>query len=148
MLVAAVAVYLGALLFGGALTPAWRDRVMTVMAAGYAEAKWLDAVLPARCRRTRKFSLSRPDATTLCGWRPLSACQRWRWMVVACDAIGDRYLWGKGPKLEQALAAFIREQRVTVLVTQYPITESLYQSLASRYGMPLAGPAQFQDGRP
>jgi hypothetical protein len=57
--------------------------------------------------------------------------------------IGDRYLWGKGSTLEQALEAFIREQGVTVLVTQYPITESLYQMLAS-YGMPLAGPAQFQ----
>jgi hypothetical protein len=58
--------------------------------------------------------------------------------------VGDRYLtWGKGPSREDALAAFIREQGVTVLVSRYPITEPLYQALASRYGIPLAGPAQF-----
>jgi uncharacterized protein DUF1420 len=125
VLVAAVAVYLGALLFGGALTPAWRDRVMTVMTDGYAKAKWLDTVLPH-------------DAVVLDNFRYHALMPR-RFVV------GDRYLtWDKGPNREQALAAFIREQGVTVLVTQYPITEPLYQALASRYGMPLAGPAQFR----
>jgi hypothetical protein len=124
VLVAAVAVYLGALLFGGALTPAWRDRVMTVMTDGYAKAKWLDTVLPH-------------DAVVLDNFRYHALMPR-RFVV------GDRYLtWDKGPNREQALAAFIREQGVTVLVTQYPIAEPLYQALASRYGMPLAGPAQF-----
>jgi hypothetical protein len=125
VLVAAVAVYLGALLFGGALTPAWRDRIMTVMTDGYAEAKWLDAVLP-------------PDAVVLENFRYHALMPR-RFVV------GDRYLtWGKGPNQEHALAAFVRAQHVTVLVTQYPITEPLYQALASCYGTPLVGPAHFQ----
>jgi hypothetical protein len=125
VLVAAVAVYLGALLFGGALTPAWRDRIMTVMTPGYAEAKWLDAVLP-------------PDAVVLENFRYHALMPR-RFVV------GDRYLtWGKGPNQEHALAAFVRAQHVTVLVTQYPITEPLAQAFASRYGTPLVGPAHFQ----
>jgi hypothetical protein len=124
VLVAAVAVYLGILLFGGALTPAWRDRVMTFMTAGYAEAKWLDAVLPR-------------EAVVLENFRSHALMPR-RFVV------GDRYLMSQGPNREQALAAFIREQKVTMLVVHYPITESLYQALALRYGMPFAGPVQFQ----
>jgi hypothetical protein len=124
ILVAAVAVYLGALLFGGALTAAWRDRVMTFMTAGYAEAKWLDAVLPH-------------DAVVL-------ENVRYHALMPRRFVVGDRYLtWSKEPTREQALAAFIRDQGVTVLVTQYPIKEPLYQTLVSRYGMPLAGPTQF-----
>jgi hypothetical protein len=124
VLVAAVAVYLGALLFGGALTPAWRDRVMTVMTAGYAEAKWLDAVLPR-------------DAVVLENFN-------YHALIPRRFVVGDRYLtWDKGPNREHALVAFLREQGVTALVTQYPITEPLYQALASRYGTPLAGPAHF-----
>jgi hypothetical protein len=124
ILVAAVAVYLGAPLFGGALTSAWRDRVMTFMTAGYAEAKWLDAVLPH-------------DAVVL-------ENVRYHALMPRRFVVGDRYLtWSKEPTREQALAAFIRDQGVTVLVTQYPIKEPLYQTLVSRYGMPLAGPTQF-----
>jgi hypothetical protein len=123
VLVAAVAVYLGAPLFGGALTPAWRDRVMTIMTAGYAEAKWLDAVLPR-------------DAVVLENFRYHALMPR-RFVV------GDHYLMDKEPNREHALVAFLREQGVTALVTQYPITEPLYQALASRYGTPLAGPAHF-----
>ncbi len=44
--VAVVAIYLGVVFFRGALTEAGRERVMTLMALGYAEAKWLDATLP------------------------------------------------------------------------------------------------------
>jgi hypothetical protein len=125
VLVAAVAVYLGAPLLGGALTPVWRDRVMTVMTDGYAGTKWLDTVLP-------------PNAIVLENFRYHALMPR-RFVV------GDRYMtwWGKRPNREHALAEFIREQKVTVLVTQYPITDPLYQALASRYGTPLAGPAQF-----
>lgn len=144
MLVAAVAVYLGVLLFGGALTPAWRDRTMTVMTPGYAEAKWLDAVLPRDAVVLENFryrALMPRRFVAADRYLPASAGGGWSRPVMP---IGDRYLWGNGPTLEQALVAFIREQRVTVLVTQYPITESLYQGLASRYGMPFAGPEQFR----
>jgi hypothetical protein len=143
VLVAAVAVYLGALLFGGALTPTWRDRVMTVMTPGYAEAKWLDAVLPRDAVVLENFRYrTLMPRRFVAGDRYLTSSTRGGWSQPGMP-IGDRYLWGKGPTLGQALAAFIREQRVTVLVTQYPIMESLYQALISRYGMPLAGPAQF-----
>jgi uncharacterized protein DUF1420 len=144
VLVAAVAVYLGALLFGGALTPAWRDRIMTVMTPGYAEAKWLDAVLPHDAVVLENFRYrALMPRRFVAGDRYLTSSTRggWSWPETP---LGDRYLWGKGPNWEQALAAFIKEQGVTVLVTQYPTTESLYQVLASRYGMPLAGPAQFR----
>ena len=144
VLVAAVAVYLGVLLFGGALTPAWRDRTMTVMTPGYAEAKWLDAVLPRDAVVLENFryrALMPRRFVAADRYLPASAGGGWSRPVMP---IGDRYLWGNGPTLEQALVAFIREQRVTVLVTQYPITESLYQGLASRYGMPFAGPEQFR----
>jgi hypothetical protein len=124
VLVAAVAVPLGALLFGGALTPSWRDHVMTLMAVSYAEAKWLDSVLPH-------------DAVVLENFR-------YRALMPRRFVVGERYLMGKWPNQEQALVEFIREQKITVLVTQYPFKEPLYQSLASRYGVPLAGPTKFQ----
>jgi hypothetical protein len=145
VLVAAVAVYLGALLFGGALTPAWRDRVMTIMTPGYAEAKWLDAVLPhdAVVLENLRYHALMPRRFVV-GDRYLPSRGRggWSWPTTP---MGEPYLtWGNGLNWEHALAAFIREQRVTVLVTQYPITESLYPALASCYGTPLAGPVHFQ----
>jgi hypothetical protein len=144
VLVATVAVYLGVPLFGGALTPARRDRVMTIMTAGYAEAKWLDAVLPrdAVVLENFRYRVLMPRRF-VAGDRYLASSGRGGWSLPVMP-MGDRYPWGKEPTLEQALAAFIREQGVTALVTQYPITESLYQALVSRYGMPLAEPAQFQ----
>jgi hypothetical protein len=122
--VAAVAISLGVLLFSGALTPSWRDRTMTLMAVSYAEAKWLDSVLPR-------------DAVVLEDFR-------YRALMPRRFVVGERYLMGEAPNREQALAEFIREQGVTALVTQYPIKEPLYQSLASRYGVPRAGPETFQ----
>jgi uncharacterized protein DUF1420 len=145
VLVAAVAVYLGAPLFGGALTPAWRDRVMTVMTPGYAEAKWLDAVLPpeAVVLENFRYRALMPRRFVVGDRYPTSSDRGgWSWHGTP---MGDRYLtWDKEPNWEHELAAFIREQGVTVLVTQYPIMEPLYQALVSRYGMPLAGPAQFK----
>jgi hypothetical protein len=145
VLVAAVAVYLGALLFGGALTPAWRDRVMTVMTPGYAEAKWLDAVLPpdAVVLENLRYHTLMPRRFVV-GDRYLPSSGRGGWLWPTTPMGGPYLTWGNGPNWEHALASFVREQRVTVLVTQYPITESLYPALASHYGMPLAGPVQFQ----
>jgi hypothetical protein len=144
MLVAVVALYLGAPLFGGALTPAWRDRVMTVMTPGYAEAKWLDAVLPpdAVVLENLRYHTLMPRRFVV-GDRYLPSSGRGGWLWPATP-MGDPYpTWGNGLNWEHALAEFIRKQKVTVLVTQYPITTSLYPALTSRYGMPLAGPAQF-----
>ena len=42
-----MAIFLGVVLFGGSLSWTGRERVMTAMASGYSEAKWLDSKLPA-----------------------------------------------------------------------------------------------------
>jgi hypothetical protein len=144
VLVAAVAVYLGLVLFAGALTPGWRDWAMTVMTPGYAEAKWLDAVLPRDALVLENFryrALMPRRFVAADRYLPASAGGGWSWPAMP---IGERYLWGKEPTLEDALVAFIKEQRATVLVTRYPISGSVYQRLVSRYGTPLAGPKQFR----
>jgi hypothetical protein len=125
VLVAGVAVYLGGALFPGALTQTERERVMTLMAAGYAEAKWLDATLPL-------------DAVVLGEYR-------YRALLPRPFVIGDRFLLTEEPDWKQHLAEFVKEKQVTVLVAQYPIENSRYGWLAARYGTPLAGPAKFRD---
>jgi hypothetical protein len=126
-LMAVVAVYLVVVLFPGALTQAARERVMTVMAQGYAEAKWLDATLP-------------PDAIVLAAWKYVALMPR-------PFVSGDRFLYsGERPLTsneKQQLTAFVREKGVTVLVTPYPIPYPAYSWLATHYGTTLAGPAQF-----
>jgi Protein of unknown function (DUF1420) len=125
VLVAGVAVYLGLVLFCGAVTQTGRERVMTLMAAGYAEAKWLDATLPQ-------------DAVVLGEYR-------YRALLPRRFVIGDRLLLSKDPDWKQHLAEFVRDKQVTVLVTLYPIENSRYGWLAARYGTPLAGPAKFRN---
>jgi hypothetical protein len=122
--VAGVAVYLGVVLFPGALTPTGRERVMTQMAQGYAEAKWLDSTLPS-------------DAVVLEDFRYWALFPR-------PFVVGDRFLFLTDvPNWKQQLTEFVREKRVTVLVTRYPIESPHYRWLATRYGTPLAGPAKF-----
>jgi Protein of unknown function (DUF1420) len=125
VLVAGVAVYLGGLLFPGALAQTERERVMTLVAPGYAEAKWLDATLPL-------------DAVVLGEYR-------YRALLPRPFVIGDRFLLTKEPDWRQHLTEFVKEKQVTVLVTQYPIENSRYRWLAARYGTPLAGPAKFRE---
>ena len=72
MLVAGVAIYLGVVLFPGALTQTERERVMTLMAPGYAEAKWLDATLPPDAVVLEDISLSRFAAKAICCRRSVS----------------------------------------------------------------------------
>ena len=82
VLVAGVAVYLGVVLFPGALTQTGRERVMTLMAPGYAEAKWLDATLP-------------PDAVVLEEFR-------YRALLPRPFVVGDRFLLTNDAQLEAA----------------------------------------------
>jgi hypothetical protein len=135
-LVAVVAVYFAAVLFPGALTQAERERVMTVMAQGYAEAKWLDATLP-------------PDAVVLVGASGYGA------LMPRPFVSGERFLSSRAWSLaseerpltsneQQQLVTFVRKNGVTVLVTPYPIEEPAYSWLATRYGTLLAGPAKFR----
>ena len=139
VLVAGVAIYLGAVLFPGALTQTGRERVMTLMAPGYAEAKWLDATLP-------------PDAVVLEDFRVRALLPRpfvaGYTPPIAGDPpfiVGDRFLFLRDePNWKQQLTEFVKEKRVTVLVTQYPIESPHYRWLATRYGTPLAGPAKFR----
>jgi Protein of unknown function (DUF1420) len=125
VLVAGVALYLGVVLFPGAVTQIGRERVMTLMAAGYTGAKWLDTTLP-------------PDAVVLGEYR-------YRALLPRPFVIGDRFLLLNEPNWKEELAEFVKEKQVTVLVTLYPIENSRYGWLAARYGTPLAGPAKFRD---
>lgn len=124
VLVAGVAVYLGTVLFPGALTQTERERVMTLMAPGYAEAKWLDATLP-------------PDAVMLEEFR-------YRALLPRPFVVGDRFVLTDVANWKQQLIEFVKEKRVTVLVTKCPIESPAYAWLATRYGTPLAGPAKFR----
>lgn len=124
VLVAGVAVYLGAVLFPGALTQTERERVMTLMAPGYAAVKWLDATLP-------------PDAVVLEEFR-------YRALLPRPSVVGDRFVRTDVSNWEQQLIEFVKEKQVTVLVTQYPIESPAYAWLAASYGALLAGPAKFR----
>jgi Protein of unknown function (DUF1420) len=121
--VAVIALYLGVVLFGGSLTWAGRERVMTAMASGYSEAKWLDAKLPA-------------DAVVLENFR-------YRALLPRPFIAGDRFLMKDVGDSTRPLAEFVKEQHVTALVTSYPIENPAYRWLAAHYGAPLAGPAKF-----
>ena len=131
IVVAGVAVYLGVLLFPGALTESGRDRVMTLMADGYAEAKWLDATLP-------------PDAVVLEGLRNFFGGAP-RTLLPRPFVAADRFFLTNESNWKQHLAEFVKEKQVTVLVTRYPIKIPPYRWLAARYGTALAGPAKFRD---
>jgi hypothetical protein len=124
VLVDGVAVYLGVVLFPGALTQTGRERVMALMAPGYVEAKWLDATLP-------------PDAVVLEEFR-------YRALLPRPFVVGDRFLLTNDSNWKQQLTAFAKEKRVTALVMRYPIESPPYSWLATHYGAPLAGPAQFR----
>jgi hypothetical protein len=124
VVVAGIAIYLGVLLFPGALTQTARERIMTVMADGYAEAKWLDATLP-------------PDAVVL-------GELRYRALLPRPFVVGEQFLVTNEPDWKQHLAEFVKEKQVTVLVTQYPIQSSSYRWLSTSYGTPLAGPVKFR----
>jgi hypothetical protein len=141
-LVAGVAIYLGVVLFPGALTQTWRERVLTQVAPGYAAAKWLDATLP-------------PDAVVFEEFRYRAFLPRpfVVGQVVASVAgdqpyvVGDRLIFLKDvPDWKQQLTEFVKAKQVTVLVTRYPIESPPFSWLASSYGTPLAGPAKFRAG--
>jgi Protein of unknown function (DUF1420) len=147
VVVAAVAVYLGAVLFRGALTQTGRERVMTSMAHGYAEAKWLDMELPSNA-----VMLVFDDV-------------RYRVFLPRPFFVGDQFFVQQlngsqissedGFNWKQRLTDFVKEKQVTALVTRYPIERALYSCpqcgardpllwLANRYGTPLAGPEKFR----
>jgi hypothetical protein len=133
VLVAGVAVYLSVVLLPGVLTQTGRERVMTLMAPGYAEAKWLDAMLP-------------PDAVVLGEFRSRALLPRPfavgdRFVLV----LADRFFLTDVPNWKQQLTEFVKENRVTVLMTWYPIESPPYLWLATRYGTPLAGPTKFRN---
>jgi hypothetical protein len=86
--------------------------------------KWLDATLP-------------PDAVVLEDFR-------YRALLPRPFVVGDRFLHMDVPNWKQQLTAFVKENRVTALVMRYPIESPPYSWLATRYGTPLAGPAQFR----
>jgi Protein of unknown function (DUF1420) len=125
VLVAGVASYLAVVLFPGGLTQTGRERVMSLMAPGYAAAKWLDATLPL-------------DAVVLDGFHS-------RALLPRPFVVGDRFLLTDEPNARQQLSELVKKKQVTVLVTHYPINDSRYEWLAARHGTPLAGPAKFRE---
>jgi hypothetical protein len=138
-LVAGLAIYLGVVLFPGALTQTWRDRVMTQIAPGYSAAKWLDTTLPPDAVLYEEFRyrafLPRPFVVgqvvaSMAGEQPY--------------VVGDRLIFLRDvPNWKQQLTEFVKEKKVTVLVTPYPIKSPPFGWLATHYGTPLAGPAMF-----
>jgi hypothetical protein len=137
-LVTVVAMYLAISLFPGALTQTWRDHVMSLMAPGYAEAKWLDAMLPPDALVLEEFRyrafLPRPfivgQVAAILGERPV--------------VLGDRLVFLKDvPDWKQQLIEFLKEKKVTVLVSPHPIENPHHRWLAENYGTPIAGPAEF-----
>jgi hypothetical protein len=125
VLVAGVAVYLGIVLFPGALTQTGRERVMTLMAPGYAEAMWLDATLPSDAIVLEEF--------------------RYRALLPRPFVAGDRFHIKNTPNRMQQLTELVKEKRVTVLVTPYPIESPPYSWLITHYGTPLVGPVKFRN---
>jgi hypothetical protein len=130
-------VYIGSLIFPGALTLMGRDRVMTLMAPGYAEAKWLNATLP-------------PDAVMLEEFRyrallprPFITGDRFVADPFLSKDYNPKYRFTDASKWQQQLTEFVKEKHVTVLVTKYPIKNPAYAWLATHYGTQLDGPAQF-----
>jgi hypothetical protein len=101
---------------------------MTMIAQGYAESKWLDATLP-------------PDAVVLVASRYRALMPR---PFVSADRFYDSAESPLSSHEKQQLIAFVREKGVTVLVTPYPIPYPTYSWLATHYGTPFAGPAQFR----
>jgi hypothetical protein len=122
--VAGVAAYLALALFPGALTQTGRERVMTLMAPGYAEAKWLDAALP-------------PDALLL------DEEFRYHALLPRPFVVGDRFLHTDIPYWQQQLTELVKQNGVTALLTRYPISTKRYTWLATQHGTPLAGPVEF-----
>jgi uncharacterized protein DUF1420 len=141
VLAAGIAVYLGVVLFPGALTHAGREHVMTLMAPGYAEAKWLDATLPPDAVVLEEFRyralLPRPF---IVGEKP-SFALRDQFLAF----VGDRFLMTDVPNWKQQLTGFLKRKRVTVLITEYPVKSPPSLWLTTHYGTPLAGPAKFQN---
>jgi lysylphosphatidylglycerol synthetase-like protein (DUF2156 family) len=123
--VAIIALYLGVVLLGGSLSWTGRERVMTAMASGYSEAKWLDSKLPL-------------DAVVLENFR-------YRALLPRPFVAGDRFFYLKSdvPDSIKSLTELVKEQHVTAVVVPYPIQNPAYEWLAAHYGAPLAGPAKF-----
>ncbi|MBI1898118.1 MAG: DUF1420 family protein [Acidobacteria bacterium] len=122
--VAALAAFAGLALFPGAWTVNARDRVMMTNAYGYAESRWLDAVLPA-------------DAVVLADMRSHALLPR-------PFLVGDEFVQATSlSKMPVRLTSLLREHRVTAVVTDYPTTEEPCLWWQTHYGLPLSGPETF-----
>jgi hypothetical protein len=120
-LAAVAALVAAATLVPGALTRNLRDRVMTVAADGYAEAKWLDAILPA-------------DAVILIETRSRALFPRP--FVVPGRATGS------GRERDERLTELLKVHPITAFVASHPLAESRLAPLAA-CGEPLGAPARF-----
>lgn len=123
--VAALALFIAAMIFPGALGSRWREQVMRNCAPGYGVARWLDQCLPA-------------DAVVAVDFRTHA-------LLSQPHLSGDLavMLWktrlDPSLKVRRLLETF-RRQRVTVVVLTRPLESGPYSVLAEHLGPPLAGP--------
>lgn len=111
-------------LLPGAFTWGARDLVMTTTADGYAEAKWLDGILPA-------------SAVVLAENRSHALLPR---PFVVPDRVEVKL---PAPVRVPRVAALLAERRVTTLVAAHPLHGSRLAPLAPCAGRPIGGPARF-----
>jgi hypothetical protein len=125
VVVALMAMFGAATLFPGSLTSAWRDRVMSRAAYGYAETRWLNQVLP-------------PDAVVLSSIKSSALMPR----PYLSSNIFDFFDLGRPDELARFKALAIAA-KVNTLVTEVHRSPVIPSSLLPGLGEPLAGPKEF-----
>jgi hypothetical protein len=126
--VALMTLFGAATLFPGSLTSAWRDRVMSRAAYGYAETRWLNRVLP-------------PGAVVLSNIKSSALMPR----PYLSSNIFDFFDLAKPDELAR-LKAMAIAAKVNTLVTEVSPALAIPSSLSPGLGQPLAGPQKFYRG--
>jgi hypothetical protein len=123
--VALMAIFGAATLFPGSLTSAWRDRVMSQAAYGYAETRWLNQVLP-------------PEAVVLSSIKSSALMPR----PFLSSNVFDFYNLDQPAELARFKALAIAA-KVNTLVANVRTLPVIPSSLLPGLGEPLAGPEDF-----
>ncbi len=128
VVVALMAMFGAATLFPGSLTSAWRDRVMSRAAYGYAETRWLNQVLP-------------PEAVVLSSVKSSALMPR----PHLSSNVFDFFDLGRPDELARVKAMAIAAQ-VNTLVTEVHLSPVIPSSLLPGLGEPVAGPKELYRG--
>jgi len=125
VLTAALAGYLAYSQFPGALTERWRDEIMRETAYGYAEARWLDSVLPA-------------DAVIVTALPSRALLPR---PFLVPD---PAHYSAPSEVAERRLEELLRDGRATVIVADHPALEPRWRFLEPCLSLQRATVASFQ----